>query len=761
MKEYYINHKRITPIFVPFYKLRGFLNSVDRFFTVQNFKHALVSVKRGWRSFGLFFAALFLLQSMFWCFAVFASSNDASLSKVSPTESYTVMVDNMTDAEWVAIYNRVEFRESERMSPEDRGYESVEYEEYRTFSGKKRYRISFVLAEETMLNIKMLLSRYKIGGANAHIYYGKALAFDEKNTVEHTPIWWFTVAVFALIATVSVSVLFRIRANQSKFTFGIYMTFGADTEKLLETSGWELIIISLLTLLPSLLFSLLLCGMIFLSRGGALSVSPTGIALAMLWNILVVILGVVPSARHLSTQPPVALIAAADNSNFVTSPRRSYKIFNKSFPRHYEILSFSRFRTYYISLIAAAVLFTSMFSCGMSIAEALRADPDGRPEPKYTVYAGDGERFEEYDVDYFNSIDGVSYALKHTSTDADELFGSRLIFGEETERARSTSKFTYLRCDEEYVSRLVNANHYETDGDLNAVPNDPHTVAVGIPDDSNIKVKVGDVINIAHYTHLGNIIVPSNDEADMQDGTEEIPPVVTDSLSSLEYIRLTVSAVFYGADVDEGVMIGVSPELFDYLPEGKDGDSPVYIYTEPDLSADRYDEILREITYIAADYEGYSIDVSTYHSKMQLTAMVPPDVIAVFISVSLLLVIPMLWFYSQSGFYAKRRGELSMLEALGARREDIKRLFFESGAMITVLTFAATALAGLAVSFVMTLATGLVLPLFGASVPVVFGWSDVGLQLLAALLVSLSCGVPCAMKEYVGYNRYAEKKERV
>ena len=47
--------------------------------------------------------------------------------------------------------------------------------------------------------------------------------------------------------------LYNIRLNHYKFLYGIYMTCGADFRKLFNTAVWELLVVSLMTFVPSIL----------------------------------------------------------------------------------------------------------------------------------------------------------------------------------------------------------------------------------------------------------------------------------------------------------------------------------------------------------------------------------------------------------------------------------------------------------------------------------------------------------------------------
>ena len=58
-------------------------------------------------------------------------------------------------------------------------------------------------------------------------------------------------AALLAVGVVIILLLYNIRINHFKFTYGIYMSYGADFRKLFSTSIWEIIAVSTVTFLPA------------------------------------------------------------------------------------------------------------------------------------------------------------------------------------------------------------------------------------------------------------------------------------------------------------------------------------------------------------------------------------------------------------------------------------------------------------------------------------------------------------------------------
>ena len=195
------------------------------------------------------------------------------------------------------------------------------------------------------------------------------------------------------------------------------MSFGAGFEKLFETASWELFMISLLTFIPSLAAGLGISARAYLPHGAVFSFSfrLADLLLALLWDLLAVFIGVFPPVLALSKKRPVQLLAAEDNSNLVSSPRRSAYIFGKKFPETYELYGIVRFRRYFAGLLLGAVSFSTVFLCGIFFRDR-QANIQSAPEAQFGMTVPGG--IDEVDLDLAGDIEGVDYLMWENATDA-------------------------------------------------------------------------------------------------------------------------------------------------------------------------------------------------------------------------------------------------------------------------------------------------------------------------------------------------------
>ena len=167
--------------------------------------------------------------------------------------------------------------------------------------------------------------------------------------------------VLALVSIAVIILLFNIRLNHFKFTYGIYMSFGADTKKLFSTSFWEMMVIGLITLLPAGVIATFADYHFYVSEDYKYRFAPWLMAYALVFIIPIFIISVLVPIKVTATQPPLKLLLAEDNSNLVSSPRLSTQLLGKKFPGSYEMLGLWRFRRYCATLVASSVLFASIF----------------------------------------------------------------------------------------------------------------------------------------------------------------------------------------------------------------------------------------------------------------------------------------------------------------------------------------------------------------------------------------------------------------
>lgn len=71
-----------------------------------------------------------------------------------------------------------------------------------------------------------------------------------------------------VLSVLLLTVLYRIKLNHNKFTYGIYLSFGADFKRLLTSAFSEMLVITAITALPSAFLTYLLGFLLYIPAGG-------------------------------------------------------------------------------------------------------------------------------------------------------------------------------------------------------------------------------------------------------------------------------------------------------------------------------------------------------------------------------------------------------------------------------------------------------------------------------------------------------------
>ncbi|MBO5271047.1 MAG: hypothetical protein J6B77_09690, partial [Clostridia bacterium] len=411
----------------------------------RGLKHAWKNITYGYKSFLCFFIAMFICQSF--CQTLIlsnATNNRHVLDTVLLEYDYHFSVDDLTDSDTVLLGNAVMNANQVGMEYTLRFERTGEYNTAYLTAGEPRISDADV---ERMYEafVSVVLPNSGVKGASG---------FREDLTVDKSPLMTsedtyikpnnvtsaFVIIPLAVVATLLLMFLYRIRLGDRKFTLGICMTFGADFKRLFSEAVTELLLLSAVSLVPSTLFSVGVTALIYLPRGIPLAFPLWQIALFLIFNFAIVYLSVYLPTKWLSRRMPASLIGHDDNTGEVTSPRRSFRILGKSFPKFYELFSFARFRTYYLKLLLTSTLFVACFVGGCYICRMYDGAAVGMVE-QYLVHApefvehSDALSDTEDFIPSLEEIDGVAYADWEVSSAASADRACMLIRAENGKRA--------------------------------------------------------------------------------------------------------------------------------------------------------------------------------------------------------------------------------------------------------------------------------------------------------------------------------------
>ncbi len=694
-KDKYVDHELVR--YTPRQAIKDAVGFVARFFTLSNLKHGFRSVISGFREFGVFFLAMILVQLLFWCPSLMMESRAATIKKEAyASADYHIKIDGMTSDEWSSYYNDT-FIITDTFDVEDRLYESYEYSSYRNGSGRELYEVRIKMNSDDESQSHLFLLRYPVVGENAKATYSPRAQYQEKIT-QSKVLFMPIILVMGLLSAVILLILYNIRINHYKFRYGVYMSFGADFEKLFHTAAWELFSISLLTFIPSLIIALLVQTVISITLGGSVSFNHASLIWALVWLFCVILLAVFPSVKFLATRTPTSLIVAGDNSNYVSSPRLSFRIFRKSFPFHYELYGFWRFRRYYATLLLSSILFSSLFLCGFFI-NSMVTSSENTSSAEFCLKASSPEGIDPYLIEEISDFDGVQYISWENSIDATAINSYILLSGRQrsgissktvkTDLGYADNNYKYNYLDESLYAQITREGGWEIEGDLSRVMTESNCIAVSeyINNSKSLNFKVGDTVTLAVVKKINEPI-----SYDMPDNKYILSQLLKHA--EFDYITVEIAAIIDSGDTDDRYMIAMNGELFAKVVKKNILSTKADIYIHNELSYDEINTLHSKIRSAISTFDMTELLESNGAVKQNSAQKSSASPVVFICSVFILLIAPPVWFFSQSMFGAKRKTENEMLSSFGATNEDLGKLYMFSGVALAIPATVATVLLG-------------------------------------------------------------------
>lgn len=543
--------------------------------------------------------------------------------------------------------------------------------------------------------------------------------------------------LITVFAFVMIYILFSVMTNHYKFTYGIYQSFGANFKKLFSNSIAEFILLNTILFIPAAILSNLVCLIIALISGLNFVFSFSAPILGYVFTLIASGVAVFVNMRNTASKTPNDLIRAADNANHIISPRDSEDLEDLEFPRDTTILSFKRFRKYYIKLICGALAFSILFvsisfisncydqsvnadrssfgvdfSLSIITQEVEREDQNngedediGNEENGEEEFEPDSDNVTQTDVittisgqDYdeaikeglYNSIPSLKIILKSCCVDM-TMINSHILVNK-----KQVSNLSGVKIDgntKAYANVSMNALDSEVidildylgceiEGSLEDVINNKNLIAISdsYSNSQKFKFKVGDTIKIATgYTKIKNTSGVI---------TSDLDDMLREYLSSYEYeyTEFTVGAIIKDLPTTDILPIYAGNDAFESVV----GYAPYFSHVDVIMNDDVSGEDLKKAEYVLRDYADYydNMSVTITDSGFYQTIEQNKNYPAVFtyVSLVLLLVVPIIYMFSQILFYMKRKQEFDIFFALGAENSQIRNAFIIEGITLTVIS---------------------------------------------------------------------------
>lgn len=663
----------------------------------REWKMATKSVLFHFRQFVWFFVVLFIIQSLFLLVMVSSSAKVENVTK-RITESYShhmvVRFANKTQTAYLKQNQKFVFAD-------DHIYDVVSVVNYGDASSSDPRSDVYIrfFGEDKQMACRLFLFYHQNTMESLGDFDYELTPLYEVQSYRSRAAWSrFAELVCAfLISVLALAALFNTRIRNDRFDTGIYMTFGADRKRLAKQSFGEMEAISLLTLIPSLVFSLLIGGKICRSASIPFRFGFWDFVLLLILTALVNFFAVFLPVKSVSKQKPIRLLASQDNSDLILSPRISVNLpaMRGSYVRRLTSVGRRRFFRYRAVLLCTTVLFAAL-SVGIFTLSDLSAQKEEFPMPQYRLSFSAPYSYNDYASDLIRQIDGIDFVEKKESARAIDL-KSHVLFEKEQIRKTSeavktadgryaTDRVNFNACDEEGIGSL---SRYAFDGDPSLLLTEKKQVIVSdsMKNAKALSLSPGDKVTLAFY--LDRMYEPAYALEDLH--------LLKFRLEAYHftYEEFTVCAVIHDQPSGNNLDFYFSGE--DYSRAAgmmKDGEfvpaviryEEAYLYPDPSLGEAELDRLHNDLLRVFESAYPSSAEnpvfVEDLHAAMdrELDSSGGSSLVYRSVGVLTMLLPPVICFFSQSIFYRKRRQEFTLLRAMGSTGGEIRSIHLTEGA---------------------------------------------------------------------------------
>lgn len=640
------------------------------------------------------------------------------------------------------------------------------YELYEMFMN--RQEIKELVAEEVVITQTPLLLAYRSSFVNTTVSSMIAL-------------------LVTALGALTFGILFRTFINHYKFSYGVYMTYGANFKKLLSASLTEMLILNLITFIPSFLISILITYFLTASAGNGISILLYPMFLSLLCSVVLTVVAVTVVIKRVSVYVPDKLLRSVNNESMITSPRRSVRLPEKSFPFRIEMLSMRRFRKYVVTLLLTTLIFAGAF-CGGTYLMEVRTAAENAHLPQFELSfptqssfddttaedtqnaspaettEGEGETDSPDEVavgktyddamrEILYGVEGVEKIVKirkreatldrkHILIHSDDLTWSGKNNGVESEESGyiGFANVDFTLFDEEVAEGLIYLGA-TIEGDIQSVLNNKKTIAISDTVNNELmnKLEVGDTIKIARsYIRRRPL--------------SQVQPTSANHLLEMlyraydfYYAEYTVGAIVSDMPVGESFPVYMNAETFEEVT----GETPYFVnlevYCADGVSAETVRNMERDFRRLGSHY---NMSVSnTRQETVKVTNKLKnyPGLI-LYISLLLLLIYILLTSLSQTLFYQMRKKELDIYLCLGVSFKQIRKLFWVDAGFFALLS-------SMVYSFFAALSTWIVYALVHSDSLVRISFHIPWLAFAVGLVVVVLTSVLSVMLAYLSFKR--------
>ncbi|MBQ7909459.1 MAG: ABC transporter permease, partial [Clostridia bacterium] len=438
---------------------------------------------------------------------------------------------------------------------------------------------------------------------------------------------------------------------------------------------------------------------------------------------------------------------------------------------------FWRMRKYYVRLVLSAILFAAFFVSGLYLAEMktfqTKLDPYEylvayRPSNYYEEiipeedeiigdepWAPTPEQDEEIrsDVDLFladiEKIPGVSHAewdvslsggfkQAHLLLKSGQLYdaGDYTVSSKERESEGfrwAVNNYAYTAVDQLWIDNIIRNSLGTFEGDPYSVLTTPNGVIISedIYNKKTYDFKPGD-----------KVIVAVCEEAMPLEMVFDPQELLRQQIKNFKfrYETFTVCAVVSGLNAEDTITFGVTSDYYTALTGRPSSRTELKIYMEAGMDMDTVTAAEGQLRRAVSSFKDWLVTPTGNYFESNVKSLKNDAAVILTLAVCLLLISPMVWYFSQIMFYRKRRNEFAVLHALGAPDESFAKLHRMAGGVLSGAAFLITVAVSLLCNYLVFFCVNTLLPWLHITESVRYEFRLSVPALIACVVISAVCG---------------------
>ena len=739
------------------------------------------NVIRSWKNFIPFFIAAIIVQSLFISILTIGWSVEVHYkNSVSDDFNYHYILEGMDDNAHVTFRNyMVSLDPVEGQIAKEMIHETYElnsgvahryYITLNTSNYKAKYHFEEALAAtQSTADYSFTVTPSPLTVVNSYLT-------NNRLVIAALTVLSFAVSVFLLVS------VYSVRISHYRFMYGVYMTCGAGYAKLVGTAIFEMVTVFVLTLIPSVLLSMIAVFTIFSQTVMTVHFGIHMILLAVVLSTGVILCAVGVPMKKVSCEMPISLINKGGTAEYVISPKRSEKLFGKTFPFSYELISIFRFSKYYMVTLAVCIVFSSLFITGIYAGE-LNDQVADKQIGSLTVSCPTG--FDDEELREVAALDNVDNLIWDESVEGIRVHSFLITDKSYNLKALgtadySTSKDATFDVDYSFYNRFM-IDTLKENG-LASFEGDPYEIFIN---DGTPRVIISrDVSNVERYGYnVGDTVsvcvcidpefeVPMTNTTTNADVLEycikqsknTVIPDNNREEATLSFVTVDfkICAIVDYAAPSANLVFAVNGESYEYIAQTENRVAEIVnveVCTEKDLSTAEESELFNRISRIISVYREWKVERTFNALKAQLAD--ETHILGVFIVMAIFMLVglPLMWLFSQKVFYEKREDEIELLRCIGAVEKSIFYLYLTDACMLSLISFTVTVIFSTMVSAFIFGAATLILPLFSVEGIWKLRFHISPSAVAISAVVCMLCGFIAAMLAYLKGYRIRNHKE--